>query len=121
MISILAATIASCSSDDDNNPATPVGWVITSLTNADYSATDLEIVLGLTFHYQLVNILEWVTVVYLKLVLLAIAPGTAFRNSSGGTNVYLAVERNEINASGTSTVKFTSFKVIKIQVTGVVY
>jgi hypothetical protein len=46
MISILAATIASCSSDDDNNPATPVGELL-HLNEWDYSATDLEIVLGL--------------------------------------------------------------------------
>jgi hypothetical protein len=108
MISVLAATIASCSSNDDT-PVTPgLDGVITSLTDADYSATDLKGNIGADISLPVGEYILTGALVVKAGFTLTIAPGTTFKATAGGTNVYVAVEQGaKINAAGTAALPIT--------------
>lgn len=114
LISVLAATFASCSDDDTpvNPPVTPVAdGIITSLTDVDYSATDLKGNIGANISLPVGEYILSGALVVKAPFTLTIAPGTTFKATPGGTSVYVAVEQGaKINAAGTAAlpILFTS-------------
>ncbi len=112
LFSILTGTIVSCSSNDSTPEvsATKDGN-ITSLTDPDYSATSLKGNIAADLSMPKGEyILDGALVVKAGFKL-TIAPGSTFKATAGGTNVYLAVEQGaKIDASGTAAlpILFTS-------------
>ena len=112
-LSVFAATFVGCSSDDDNNtPSGPtLDGVITSLTDADYSATNLKGDIGADITLPVGEYILNGALVVKSPFTLTILPGTTFKATPGGTNIYLAVEQGaKINAAGTASapIRFTS-------------
>lgn len=112
-LSVFAVTFVGCSSDDDNNtPAGPtLDGVITSLTDADYSATNLKGDIGANITLPVGEYILNGALVVKSPFTLTIQPGTTFKATPGGTNIYLAVEQGaKINAAGTDAapIRFTS-------------
>lgn len=112
LLSVFAATFVSCSSDDDNNTTAPaLDGVITSLTDADYSATDLKGNIGADITLPVGEYILNGALVVKSPYTLTILPGTTFKATAGGTAIYVAVEQGaKINAAGSATapIRFTS-------------
>jgi hypothetical protein len=111
LLSLFAATIISCSSDDNNTPAPTTDGVITSLTDADYNANSLKGNIGANIALPAGNYVLDGALVVKNGFTLTIAAGSTFRATPGGTNVYLAVEQGgKLNAAGTAAapILFTS-------------
>lgn len=113
LLSVLAATFVGCSSDDDNNNSTTptLDGVISSLTDADYSATDLKGDIGADITLPVGEYILNGALVVKSPYTLTIQPGTTFKATAGGTAIYLAVEQGaKINAVGTAAapIRFTS-------------
>jgi hypothetical protein len=112
LISVLAASFVSCSDDENPTPAGPtLDGVISSLTDADYSATNLKGNIGADITLPVGEYILNGALVVKSPYTLTILPGTTFKATAGGTAIYLAVEQGaKINAAGTATapIRFTS-------------
>jgi hypothetical protein len=110
-LTLIALAATSCSSDDDNNNTPVLDGVITSLTDADYDPTSLQGEIGADISLPVGEYILDGALVVKSPYTLTIAPGTTFKATPGGTDVYLAVEQGaKINAAGTATspITFTS-------------
>jgi hypothetical protein len=112
-LSVFAAAFVGCSSDDDKNTSSgpTLDGVISSLTDADYSATNLKGDIGANITLPVGEYILNGALVVKSPYTLTILPGTIFKATPGGTNIYLAVEQGaKINAEGnaTSPIRFTS-------------
>ncbi|MGV7106229.1 hypothetical protein [Flavobacterium sp. U410] len=112
LVALASVAIISCSSDDSNDsPSTTYDGVISSLTDPDFNAASLKgnIAADLTLPAG-EYILDGALVVKSGYTL-TILPGTTFKATPGGTNVFFAVEQGAmVDAEGTATnpILFTS-------------
>ncbi len=110
LFSVLAASIVACNDDEETTRPTTDG-VITSLTDADYSATSLKGDVGANISLPAGEYILDGALIVKNGFTLTIAAGSTFKATPGGTNVYVAVEQGgKINAIGTAAapIRFTS-------------
>jgi hypothetical protein len=106
---VLIATVVSCSSNDSNS--SNLDGKITSLTDPDYDATSLKGNIEADITLPVGEYILDGALVVKDGYTLTIQPGTTFKATPGGTNVYFAVEQGAmVEAVGTSTnpITFTS-------------
>lgn len=108
LLSLIAIAFSSCSSDSDSSNNPVLDGKITSLTDADYDPTSLKGDISADISLPVGEYILDGALVVKSPFTLTIAPGTTFKATPGGTNVYVAVEQGaKINAAGTAALPIT--------------
>jgi hypothetical protein len=108
LLSLIAIAFSSCSSDSDSSNNPVLDGKITSLTDADYDPTNLKGDISADISLPVGEYILDGALVVKSPFTLTIAPGTTFKATPGGTNVYVAVEQGaKINAAGTAALPIT--------------
>ena len=110
LLSLIAIAFSSCSSDS-NSSSSSLDGKITSLTDPDYDPTSLKGDIEANISLPVGEYILDGALIVKSPYTLTIAPGTTFKATPGGTNVYFAVEQGaKVNAAGTaaSPITFTS-------------